>query len=87
MLRVDRLSKLDFTNQPAVEANPGSPVDGLDPDDGLVGAVGEEAEVQPDSEPHQEQHHEQADQHGAAESVERKNKVREWRVRELELEQ
>lgn len=52
MLRIDRLSKLDFTNQPAVQPNPGNPVDGLDPDDGLVGTVGEEAEVQPDSEPH-----------------------------------
>ena len=51
-MRIDRLGELDFPHQPTVEANPGSPVDGLDPDDGLVGAVGEEAEVQPDSEPH-----------------------------------
>ena len=72
MQKVNRLSKLDLADQPTVEPNPGNPVDGL------VEAAGEEEAVQPDSEAHQEQHHEQADQHGGvAESVEKESKVRE----------
>ena len=69
--RVDALSKRNPPYEPAIEANPGNPVDEPDPGVELVG-------VQPDGEPNQEQHRGEADQdqHGAAESVER--------VRELE---
>ena len=76
--RVDALSKRNPSYEPAIEANPGNPVDEPDPGVGLVGVAGWEAGVQPDGEPNQEQHRGEADQdqHGAAESVER--------VRELE---
>ena len=71
--RVDALSKRNPPYEPAVEANPGNPVDEPDPGVELVGVAGWEAEVQPDGEPPQEQHRGQADQdqHVAAESVER----------------
>ena len=56
MMRVDVLRKWNPSHEPAVEAEPGNPVDGPNPGDGLVGVAGCEAEVQPDGEPPQEQH-------------------------------
>ena len=53
--RVDALSKRNPPYEPAVEANPGNPVDEPDPGVELVGVAGWEAEVQPDGEPPQEQ--------------------------------
>ena len=55
-VKVKVLSKWNLSHEPAVEAEPGNPVDGPNPGDGLVGVAGCEAEVQPDGEPPQEQH-------------------------------